>query len=192
MKFFELNLADAFVIAPEPFTDERGSFSRIFCQDELRQIGHTEPIAQINHSRNIEKGTVRGLHFQYPPKAEIKIVKCIHGTVFDVIVDIRKNSPTFLGWHAETLSTENMKMMYIPKGFAHGFQTLEPDSELIYFSSCPYSPEFESALRYDDPVIGIQWPVSVSTVSERDRSHPGIDKSFSGIDVNKIYSHPLK
>lgn len=183
MIFSELELRGAFLIEPEPFIDNRGSFTRIFCKDELLQIGHNDPIAQINHSRNVEKGIIRGLHFQHPSEAEIKIIKCIKGAIFDVIVDIRKKSSTFLEWYGQTLSEKNMKMMYVPKGFAHGFQTLEPETELIYFSTEPYCPEFEGALRYDDPQIGIHWPLAVSTVSERDQLHPYIGKSFSGVTI---------
>lgn len=174
MKFIKLPLNGAFVIEPEPITDKRGSFSRVFCKDELLEIGHTDAIAQINHSSNVESGTIRGVHFQRPPSAEIKIVKCIKGAIFDVIVDIRTKSTTFLKWYGETLSEANMKMMYVPKGFAHGFQALQPGSELIYFSTEKYTPGAEGALRYDDPKLAINWPLPVSTVSERDLSHPFI------------------
>ena len=183
MKFIKLALNGAFVIEAAPVKDKRGHFSRLLCKNELINIGHTENIVQVNHSATEQTGVVRGLHFQMPPKAEIKIVKCIKGAVFDVIVDIRRNSPTFLNWHGEVLTGENIKMMYVPKGFAHGFQTLKPGSELLYFHTAFYSPEHEGALRYNDPQLSIDWPLSVSDISERDFSHPLVDATFKGLDI---------
>jgi len=126
MKFHQTFLKGAYVIEPEPFEDHRGKFSRIFCQEDLKQIGHCKEIVQINHSLTKQKGAIRGMHFQKPPKAEIKIVKCIRGSVFDVIIDLRKKFPTIFKWHGEILSSENMKMMYVPEGFAHRFQERIP------------------------------------------------------------------
>jgi dTDP-4-dehydrorhamnose 3,5-epimerase len=181
MKFFELDLKGAYVIAPEPFKDDRGSFARIFCEKEFLEIGHKEKIVQINHSINKKKGTLRGLHYQIAPAAEIKIVKCIKGAVFDVIVDIRRSSETFLSWHGIELTESNMKSMYVPRGFAHGFQTLRHDSELLYFSTEFYNPGKERALNCIDPELKIKWPLPVSRISERDRSHAFINKDFSGL-----------
>lgn len=180
------NIEEIKVITPEPFYDERGFFSRIFCQKEMSQkeISSTKEnliIEQINNSFTKKKGTIRGLHFQYPPHAEIKIVKCIKGKIFDVGVDLRVGSPTFLKWHGEILSEENQKMLVIPEGFAHGFQTLEEDSEIIYFNTKFYCKEAEGALRYDDPKIGIQWPEKVTVISEKDLKNPYIDEKFKGI-----------
>ena len=138
-------------------------------------------IAQINHSITVWKGALRGMHFQYPPKAEIKIVKCLRGSVFDVLIDLRHNSPTFLQWYGETLSAENLKMMYIPQDFAHGFQTLEDNSELLYFHTEFYSPEHEEGVRYNDPMVNISWPLEVIDVSEKDRNYPLLGEDFSGI-----------
>ena len=183
MKFIDLALNGAFIIEPEPVVDSRGSFSRVFCKNELCEVGHFDNIAQINHSINQKSGTIRGLHFQIPPSAEIKIVKCIKGAIFDVIVDIRKGSSTFLKWYGEELSSENMKMMYIPKGFAHGFQTLRHESELIYVDTAFYSPDHEGALRFNDPILKINWPLPVSNISERDCAHPLIGKTFKGMEV---------
>jgi len=183
MKFKKLLLNGAFIIEPEIIKDQRGSFYRVICSNELKTIGHNESIVQVNHSINMEPGTIRGLHFQVPPKSEIKIVKCIKGAIFDVIVDIRRNSATLLKWHGENLSEENMRIMYVPKGFAHGFQTLKPQSELIYFTTEFYSPEYENAFRYNDPELKISWPLPVSNISERDLAHPLIDKSFKGFDI---------
>lgn len=171
------------LITPEPFYDERGYFSRIFCQKDLAGIKENLVIAQVNNSFTKKKGSVRGMHFQYPPSAEIKIVRCIRGSIFDVGVDIRKDSPTFLKWHGEVLSAENQKMLVIPEGFAHGFQTLEDDCEIIYFNTAFYSKESESAISYKDPKIGIKWLEEVTVVSEKDANHPFIDEKFEGVKV---------
>lgn len=172
MNFKPLSLEGAYLIDPAPFKDHRGFFARVFCEKELKEIGYTKKIVQINHSLTTRKGAIRGMHFQYPPKAEIKMVKCLSGAVFDVIVDLRKTSPTFGRWHGEELTSKNMKMMYIPEGFAHGFQTLEEDSQLLYFHTEFYSPEHEGGVRFDDPDLAIQWPLPVSDISEKDRRLP--------------------
>jgi len=132
MKIKQTSLQDAFIIEPEPFKDNRGIFARCFCQRELQNMLHGNNIVQINHSLTKQKGAIRGMHFQYPPKAETKMVKCLRGSVFDVMVDLRQESSTFLKWHGEILSAENIKMMFIPEGFAHGFQALEENTELLY------------------------------------------------------------
>lgn len=171
------------VITPEPFCDVRGAFSRIFCQKEMSVIKENLVIAQVNHSFTNKKGSIRGLHFQYPPHAEIKIVRCTRGKIFDVAVDLRKNSKTFLKWHAEVLSAENQKMLVVPEGFAHGFQTLEDNCEIIYFNTMFYCKDAESALKFDDPKINIQWPAEITVVSEKDAAHPYIDENFCGINI---------
>jgi dTDP-4-dehydrorhamnose 3,5-epimerase len=176
-------LGGAWVIETEPFKDHRGKFARIFCQNELREIHHGKPIEQINYSITIQKGTVRGMHFQRSPKAEVRLVRCLKGTIFDVMVDLRHDSPTFLKWYGETLSAENMKMMYIPEGFAHGFQTLEENCEMLYLHTNFYSPGYEGGLRYDDPMVGIKWPLEVTGVSNRDGHHPLLNSDFTGITV---------
>ena len=183
MIFKELPLKDAFIVESESHSDSRGVFSRIFCQEEFKKIGIVKQILQINHSMTVNKGAIRGMHFQYPPKAEIKMVKCIHGAVFDVIVDLRKGSETLLKWHGETLNPENMKMIYIPEGFAHGFQVLEDNSELIYFHTELYSLEHEGAIRYDDPNIGIDWPIEITDVSARDKNHALLGDNFTGLEI---------
>lgn len=182
LKLTELPLAGAYIIEPNKHEDSRGSFSRVFCKEELSDI-FNGTIAQINHSITSQKGSIRGLHFQYPPHTEIKIVKCIKGSVFDVIVDIRENSTTFLQAFGTVLSAENIKMMYIPKGFAHGFQTLEDDVELLYLHSELYAPEKEGALNVLDPALGISWPLPFSDLSEKDKNHPMIKKDFKGVNV---------
>ena len=181
MKFTELPLLGSYIIEPEPYKDNRGLFARVFCKEELKAIGHTKDIVQINHSLTRQKGALRGMHFQYPPKAEIKIVKCLCGAVFDVIIDLRRDSLTFLKWYGEILSAENMKMMYIPEGFAHGFQTLKENCELLYLHTEFYSPEYEGGVRYNDPLIDISWPLEVRDVSERDKRHPLLGENFEGI-----------
>jgi dTDP-4-dehydrorhamnose 3,5-epimerase len=179
MKFKETLIRDLWVIEPEPFYDNRGKFYRVFCKEELKEIGHTKRIVQVNNSFTKKKGTIRGMHFQFPPKAEIKIVKCIQGSIFDVAIDLRKDSPTFLKWHGEILTAENMKLMYIPEGFAHGFQTLEDNCDFLYLNTEFYSPEHEGGILYNDPKIGIEWPLKPRNISQRDKSFPNIDESFN-------------
>ena len=183
MKFITTHIKDLYIIELEPFTDNRGMFSRIYCKNELKEIGHTKEIVNINHSLTKKKGALRGLHFQYPPKAEIKIVKCIKGSIYDVAIDLRKNSPSFLNWFAEILSSKNMKMLYIPEGFAHGFQTLEDNCELIYFHSEFYSPEYEGGINYKDPQINIKWPLDIMDISKRDQNFDYITNRFEGLDL---------
>ena len=183
MKINHTPLQDAFIIEPEPFKDDRGLLARVFCQRELQHILHNKNIVQINHSLTRQKGALRGMHFQYPPKSEIKMVKCLRGSVFDVMIDLRQDSSTFLKWHGEILSVGNMKMMYIPEGFAHGFQTLEENSELLYLHTEFYSPEHEWGVRYNDPKIGIKWPLEAADISERDKNHPLLVEDFSGVEL---------
>jgi len=183
MKFHQTFLKGAYVIEPEPFEDHRGKFSRIFCQEDLKQIGHCKEIVQINHSLTKQKGAIRGMHFQKPPKAEIKIVKCIRGSVFDVIIDLRKNSPTIFKWYGEILSSENMKMMYVPGGFAHGFQALENNCELLYFHTEFYSPEHEGGVRYNDPLINILWKSEPIDISMKDQNYPLLSNQFEGVII---------
>jgi len=181
MKILQSPLQDAFIIEAEPYVDHRGEFVRLFCQEELKEIGHHKNIAQINHSLSRKKGAIRGMHFQYPPKAEVKIVRCLSGSVFDVIVDLRHNSATFLYWHGEVLSEVNQKMMYIPEGYAHGFQSLEDNVELLYLHTEFYSPEHEGGVRYDDPKINISWPLEITDISKKDKLHPLLPEDFRGI-----------
>jgi dTDP-4-dehydrorhamnose 3,5-epimerase len=182
MKSIQTSIKDLWILQSQPIQDNRGFFAECFTQRELNNIGHTKPIVQVNHSMNKEQGTIRGMHFQYPPMAEIKIVKCVHGSILDVAVDIRKNSPTFMQHHAVPLSAENMTMLYIPEGFAHGFQTLTPNTEVIYFTTTYYSPEHLGGFRYDDPRFAIEWPLPPTELSQRDAKHPWLDDSFTGID----------
>lgn len=182
LRVTELPLKGAYLIEPNSSEDPRGSFSRVFCKEELSDIFDGN-IAQINHSVTHQKGSIRGLHFQYPPNAEIKMVKCIQGSVFDVIVDLREGSPTFLHSYSVILSSANMRTIYIPKGFAHGFQTLEEDTQILYMHSEVYTPENEGALNVFDPRLGIAWPLPLGDLSQRDTHHPMINKDFQGIRV---------
>lgn len=170
------------MIELEPVRDERGSFARMFCAEEFRQIDFEKQIVQINHSLTRVAGTIRGLHYQRPPASETKIIRCIHGKVFDVMVDIRKDSPTFLQSHGLELSPENLRMVYIPEGFAHGFQAITGDAGLVYFSSAFYSSEHEGGLKFDDPALSIPWPLPPGAISRKDASYPLIDSSFKGVD----------
>jgi len=181
MIFTPTPLQGSYIVEPEPFSDERGWFARVYCKNEFSQIGHEKEWVQLNHSASYQKGTLRGMHFQLPPFREIKMVRCIAGVVLDVIVDIRKGSPTFLQWFGQELSAANRKMLYIPEGFAHGFQTLTDNAELIYHHSEFYTPGAEGGIRYNDPAIGIQWPLPVSVLSARDAGHPYIDENFKGV-----------
>lgn len=185
LNIMSTHLDGLFLIEPNKFIDKRGSFSRIYCKDELKEISNID-IKQVNHSVTKHKGTVRGMHFQYEPNAEVKIVKCIKGKVFDVVVDIRKYSSTFLQTYSIELTNKNQKMIYIPKGFAHGFQTLEDDTELLYFHSNIYTPSNESALNVIDPLLNIKWPLKITNLSNRDNEHKFIDNDFQGIEINEL------
>jgi dTDP-4-dehydrorhamnose 3,5-epimerase len=183
MKFTALPLQGAYLIEPEVYSDERGHFFRYFCKNEFEQIGHTKEWLQCNHSYTKNRGSIRGMHYQLPPFAEIKLVRCIAGHVIDVIVDLRQGSPTFLQWTAMELSGANRNMVYIPEGFAHGFQTITDDCELLYHHTEFYKAGAESGLRYNDPRLQINWPLLPTVISERDRNHPFLDDSFEGIKI---------
>jgi dTDP-4-dehydrorhamnose 3,5-epimerase len=175
MKFTPLPLAGAFRIDIEPKGDSRGFFSRLFCADEFLENGLNNNWIQCNVSFSAQAGTVRGLHFQRPPMSEVKLVRCVHGAIWDVIVDLRDSSPTFGCWHGEILDENNRAMIYAPEGFAHGFQTLTDDVEMLYFHSTRYSAPHEGGLRWDDPAVNIKWPLNVANISRRDREFPTLD-----------------
>ena len=183
MKFVETPLPGAYVIEITPFTDERGLFARTYCRDEFRQINHADEFLQFNHSLTRHKGSVRGMHYQIPPFSEIKLIRCVAGSVFDVIIDIREGSPTFLQYFAVVLAAQTMNSVYVPRGFAHGFQTLEDDSQLIYHHTAIYKPGFENGIRFDDPGINIAWPLKPSMISSKDQSYPLLTNSFKGIII---------
>ena len=178
-----LRLKGACLIKHEYNADSRGGFGRLFCVDTMKDFGLEYKIVQVNHSITKQLGCVRGLHFQKPPKAEVKIVKCIKGAVYDVIVDLRKESPTFMEYTAVELISSKLQMLYIPKGFAHGYQVLEENSELVYFHTEFYSPKNESAIHYLDPLINIPWPLEISEVSLKDQEHKFLNNDFKGIQL---------
>jgi dTDP-4-dehydrorhamnose 3,5-epimerase len=177
----ETPIADLRVVQRRPIGDSRGYLERLFCAEELHTLAAGKPIMQINHTLTANRGTVRGLHFQRPPSAEIKFVSCLRGEVFDVAVDLRDNSPTFLHWHAEVLSAENHRTLVLPEGFAHGFQALSSDCELLYFHTAAYAPDAEAGLHPKDPRLAIKWPLPVTGLSPRDAGHPLLNDDFSGI-----------
>ena len=180
MTFEETKLKGAYIVSLQLLTDARGGFARTFCKKEFEQIGHTKEFVQFNQSYNTHKGTIRGMHFQIPPYQEIKLIRCVKGSVVDVIIDLRKDSPTFLQHISVELSAENKKMMYVPGNFAHGFQTLEANSELIYHHTEYYTPQADSGIRFDDPALKITWPLEPVMVSEKDKNYKLIDNTFKG------------
>lgn len=170
MKFTETKLSGLLIIELEPKIDERGYLVRVFCEEELKNNGLKFPIVQASQTLTKERGTIRGMHFQNFPKAEDKIVQCLKGSVYDVVIDLRKNSTTYGQWVGEELSADNKKMLFIPKGFAHGYQTLADHCELQYFMSELYSSECSTGVRYNDPLFKINWPLAVSNLSEKDKN----------------------
>jgi dTDP-4-dehydrorhamnose 3,5-epimerase len=181
--FTELPLSGLILIHRKRMGDGRGYLERLFCARGLAETGWTDPIKQINQTYTAKTGTVRGMHFQYPPHAEKKLVMCMKGRVYDVAVDIKKKSPTFLKWHGEILSPEASNALLIPEGFAHGFQSLTPDVEMLYCHSESYAPECEAGIRPTDPAVNIDWPLKIADMSDRDRSHSTINETFDGVVI---------
>jgi dTDP-4-dehydrorhamnose 3,5-epimerase len=169
MIFTATSLPGVYLIDIEPIGDSRGFFGRFWCSKEFEAQGLSFEVAQINVSHNAEAGTLRGLHFQRAPHAEAKVVACTSGSVFDVAVDVRPGSPTYLQWLGVELNSEDRQMLYIPAGFAHGYQTLEDNTGLLYLVSEFYTPDAESGLRFDDPAMGIEWPLPVASISDKDK-----------------------
>ena len=174
MIFLELELSGAYRVSTQPYIDERGEFTRLFCVNEFQCKALVSSWVQVNRSITHHKGTVRGMHFQYQPYAEVKLIGCLRGKVFDVIVDVRQDSPTFGKWHGEYLEGEDNKFLYVPEGFAHGFQTLTDDVEMIYFHSAPYNFESQGGLSLRDPDVGITWPENVIKLSCKDEQLPDL------------------
>ena len=181
MKIHPTAIVDLVVAESKRFKDERGAFTRLFCEQELSSLIGKRKIKQINHSCTEAVGAVRGLHFQHAPHAEMKLVRCLKGKVWDVAVDLRPQSLSYKRWYAQELSPQNARMMVIPEGFAHGFQVLEAGSELLYLHTAFYKPEVEGGVCHDDPELGIAWPLPVTDISARDSSHAYLDSSFRGI-----------
>jgi dTDP-4-dehydrorhamnose 3,5-epimerase len=179
--FIPTPLPGLLMVQRKAIEDHRGFLSRFYCAEEFHAAGLAKPIAQINHTLTRKKGAVRGLHFQHPPHAEAKLVSCLKGEIWDVAVDLRRGSPTLLHWHGEILSAENRKSLLIPEGYAHGFQALTEDCELIYLHTATYHPEAEGALNVTDSRLNLSWPLPIEDLSERDRNHPYIKPDFQGI-----------
>lgn len=176
MRFTKLSLPDVLRVDLDRIEDERGFFGRLFCQDEMTTNGIEMSVAQCNNTLTRRAGTIRGMHFQRPPKAEIKIVRCIRGAVYDVAVDLRSGSATYGHWCSVELDEQNRSMLIIPKGFAHGFQALSPDTEMLYFHSEFYSKSHEGGLDPLDATVAIRWPLPVQVLSERDRQNPRLSE----------------
>ncbi len=171
------------VVERRPRRDGRGSFERIFCSDELTSILGSRRVVQVNRSVTSLGGTTRGMHYQLAPNAELKIVSCLRGSIFDVAIDLRRGSPTFLRWHGEVLSGDNDRSLAIPEGFAHGFQALADDTEVLYLTTAPYDAQLERGLNPLDPALAIGWPLPVERLSDRDAARPYLDGGFEGVSV---------
>jgi len=174
------------LLTRSPISDERGFFARLFCSDELKLANWTKPISQINLSYTKKKGTVRGMHYQNPPYAEMKVISCIKGSIWDVAIDLRSSSPTFMKWESFELSESNGQALFIPPGYAHGFQSLTDDAELIYFHSSPYNKDAERGVNPTDPLVGINWPIKISTISKRDEDMAFISNTFKGVEIDEL------
>jgi dTDP-4-dehydrorhamnose 3,5-epimerase len=183
MKITKTCISGVVVIETTKFLDPRGEFARLYCDEELSEVIGSRRIVQVNHSKTITAGTIRGLHYQKSPYAEMKLIRCLKGRVWDVAVDLRAGSPTFLQWHAEELSAENMRMIVIPEGCAHGVQILEEGSELLYLHTEFYTPNADGRVRYNDPMLNINWPLEAGEMSIPDREQPNLTSNFSGLIV---------
>jgi dTDP-4-dehydrorhamnose 3,5-epimerase len=182
--FIQTPLSDLMLVQRKTAEDHRGFLSRFYCMEAFSEAGIKKSIVQINQTLTRKKGAVRGLHFQHPPHAELKLVSCLKGEVLDVAVDIRRTSPTFLQWHGEILSAENHKSLLIPEGYAHGFQALTEDCELVYLHTSAYHSDSEGALNVTDPALSIDWPLPVIDLSKRDQNHPFVTNiNFKGITL---------
>jgi dTDP-4-dehydrorhamnose 3,5-epimerase len=181
MEFVAIAISGAFEVRHEMRSDARGRFKRQYCEQEFAAAGLNTHWVQVNHSVTLGLGSVRGMHFQHPPHAEAKLVGCTLGRAFDVAVDLRRGSPSFLRWAAVEIGEG--RSFYIPEGCAHGFQALSPEVHLAYMHSAPYAPEAEGGVGFDDPALGIAWPLPIGTVSDRDRSFALIDANFEGLSI---------
>lgn len=177
MQFTPTKLQDAYIVALQPILDERGFFARTFCRDAFAEHGLQVEYPQHSMSFSRRRGTLRGLHYQLAPHEEAKLIRCTRGEIFDVIVDLRPDSASYRRWQSFELSSQNGRQLYVPAGFAHGFQTLCDDVEVNYLISARYKPEYAAGIRYDDPALGIGWPLSIAEISERDLSWPPISKT---------------
>jgi len=183
MRFDPTEIKGCFLIQPIPVSDERGWFARVFCEGEALPFLGEVRFVQINHSFNRRKGTFRGMHYQVPPNAEGKLIRCIAGSITDFILDIRENSPTFLKYISVELSAKNQRMIFIPQGCAHGFQTLEDNSELIYHHTSSYNKDADRGIRYDDPRVDMKLQIGIGMISDKDKGYPLLEKNFKGIQL---------
>jgi dTDP-4-dehydrorhamnose 3,5-epimerase len=183
MNILESDISGLAIVETAINRDIRGSFARLYCDNELSIVLNRRNIVQINHSVTESVGAVRGFHYQRVPNAEMKFIRCIKGRVWDVAIDLRRNSPTFMSWRAYELSAKNALMAVIPEGFAHGFQVMESGSELIYLHTAHYSPASEGGVRFDDPRIGVDWPMPIGDVSARDLALPILSVEFDGLEI---------
>jgi dTDP-4-dehydrorhamnose 3,5-epimerase len=172
LKFTETRIGGVFLVDLEPVADDRGFFARTYCEEEFRRNGLEPRIAQSSMAFNARRGTLRGMHFQREPHSEVKLVRCTSGGVYDVVIDLRADSPTFRQWFGTELTARNRRMIYIPHGIAHGYQSLEDETEISYQMSAPYRPEAAAGVRWDDPAFAVRWPLEVTAITERDRSYP--------------------
>lgn len=183
MRIHPQPLAGLALVETAPLEDARGRFTRLFCEQELSGLHPHLHWTQINHSRTLHRGAVRGMHFQYPPAAEAKLIRCLRGRVFDVAVDLRADSPSFLRWHGVELDADGSMEYFIPEGFAHGFQALTDGAELLYMHTASWDPRHEGRVRHDDPRLGIAWPLPVTQVSDKDRDAPLLTAGFTGVQL---------
>lgn len=177
MRYTETPIDGVLVVDVEPVEDHRGFFARTYCEEEFRRRGLETHFAQSSIAFSVRKGTLRGMHYQRDPHAEVKLVRCTRGGVYDVVIDLRPHSPTFRHWFAAELTAANRRMLYVPKGLAHGYLTLEDETEIAYQMSAPYHPEAAAGVRFDDPAFGVHWPHEVTVIAERDRTYPDFSLS---------------
>lgn len=192
MKFRGSPLGGAGIIEMDKRADSRGFFARAFCVDEFGAAGLEAGIVQVNNSLSLKAGTLRGMHYQLPPAAEVKIVRCIGGSLWDCIIDLRPDSATFGQWFGAVLSAENRLMMYVPKGFAHGFITLSDEAELLYLVSARHAPDLERGLRWDDPRFAIAWPREPCEISAKDAAWPLYDADYHGVELFRADAVPVR
>ena len=177
MEFAETGLKGAFLVSVKKSTDDRGYFGRAWCRDEFLQHGLNPNMTQLNVGFSHKKGTLRGMHYQDAPHAEAKFIRCTRGAIYDVIIDLRRDSPTFCKWYGVELTPDSGKMLYAPEGFAHGYQTLSDDAEMYYLTSAAYAPKLAGGVRYDDPAFEISWPEAVTVISPADRNWPDFHRA---------------
>lgn len=184
MIFSPIGIEGSFLIRPKLFEDERGVFARVWCGQEFAKQGLASHMSEGNASRTARQGTVRGLHYQAPPHAEAKLVRCTKGAIYDVVLDLRSQSPTYRQWRGIELGPRDLEMIYVPEGCAHGYQALLPDTEVSYLVSHPYRPESERGVRYNDPAFDIHWPIEVSLVSPKDAAWPEFSTEEHGSSIS--------